>query len=402
MKVLFVGPSGLQKADAVRNLTRAAEARYTGTQIFCCHLDPLLYGDGRNAATFLKMPPDIQRRRWRDAFRDACRDYDASGAEHYFLILHLVYHHRQIPTCVADFAALADWEPDRIVTFLDDVYFMRERIHQKKYEDFTLSELLSWRAEELMVADLFARTVHPETPPLNYFVPVQHCPDMLARLLLAPTEEPPVRIYTSYNISAARDTKKRSEERERIRQITDDFRKRCREEAQCVFFDPLTIDELPPLLRPHTRRHLSYDRTNLAHRWPVLLPAILSPDDLPIPHKKHKIPPAELRLAKAPIEGQIEQRDYRLIDQSHYLLLYRPTLHGTPSLSSGVALELGHATNTGAPVIWYVHDDDPTPVHPFYYPDSAHSLRGPEENLWNHLAGLAPVGARNNFMHYLS
>jgi len=192
----------------------------------------MLYG--HDAATFLKEPEERRKDKWRKAFEEVLKQFEGAREEHHFLGLHFIYRYEQIPSCIADFSQLVAWKPDCIVTFIDDAYCVRERIHRGGYTSFTLSELVLWRAEEILVGDLLARIINPTKPIPHFVIAVKHPAEMLARLLLRPNEI--VRVYTSYPISDTRNKKP-------LRIIIDVFRQKMREQKHCMVFDPLTIDD---------------------------------------------------------------------------------------------------------------------------------------------------------------
>jgi hypothetical protein len=70
--------------------------------------------------------------------------------------MHLVYHDTKISYCILSFRDLVDWRPDYIITFIDDAYCMRQRIHNGGYKIFDLIELITWRTEEILIGDLLA------------------------------------------------------------------------------------------------------------------------------------------------------------------------------------------------------------------------------------------------------
>ena len=314
-----------------------------------------------------KLGPVTQRNRqaqWRDKFERIRQEFNHAGTEHHFLGLHFTFRYEQIPICPADFEMLIDWRPDCIVTFIDDAYCVRERIHSGGYKSFSLMELVQWRAEEALIGDILARLVNPKSPIPNYIVSVKHPSTMLARLLLGRNV---ARIYMSYRITETRNHASQ-------RDLIDGFRRLMHAQQNCVAFDPLTIDELPPL-NPSLEQNLGdgpllYDAQNTVLRWPALDPPnALTMDDLSYPIK---VPLEEIRDVREAVDAQVKNRDIRLVDQAHFLVVYRPTFAPTPDspknpkLSSGVQGEVDYAAATCCPVIWYVKKGhDPLPDSPF-------------------------------------
>lgn len=357
---------------------------------------------GQNPIWFLKQPHQRQTQRWRETFLDLCQRFDHAQTDHHFLGVHLTYRYEQIPTSTADLKLLADWKPDCIVTLIDDAYCMRQRIHDGGYTSFTLNELLLWRAEEVLLGDVLARTTNPEKPPPNFVVSVKHPAAMLARLLFKLDDI--VRLYLSYNISSTRG-------QEVTRKTTDTFRQRMHDQVNCAAFDPLTIDELPPVLRiPQeydSAATFAYDATIAEQRWPILNPdgALSADDDLTVRYPL-PIPFRELKDSQSAIDAQVKTRDIRMVDQAHYLVVYRPTLSGEPKLSSGVQGEVNHAAESGCPVIWYLKKGvDPLPGSPFVPKspgdDPDFFYEPTEDRFWQRIASLRKdlsLG-RDHFLH---
>jgi hypothetical protein len=397
MKVLFAGTPGVRKSVALENLRIAIEKLDPRERVFITQnlpgdpervpvLDHLLYR--RDPITFLQQPEEAQKRRWRETFAQLRHRFDGAEKEHHFLGVHLTYRFEQTPSCVVSFADLADWRPNCIVTLIDDAYCVRQRIHNGGYTSFTLAELILWRAEEVLIGDLLARVINPKDPPPNYVVSVKHPADMLARLLLR--RQQTARVYLSHDISDAR-------KEERHRRAIDRFRTQLRKKDNCAVFEPLTIDELPPILGIpatfHPGASRRYDPYDIRHRWPTLDPSrVLAPDDDLRAHYPLQIPCRELSDVRLAINAQVERRDIRLVNQSHYLLVYRPTLTRDAKLGSGVLAEVRHARDTGCPIIWYFKKGDPIPTSPFVPKSSADNPNfiheATETKLWEKLETL--------------
>lgn len=249
-----------------------------------------------------------------------------------------------------------------------------------------------------MVGDALARLIDP--PPPNFVVSVKHPATMLARLLFGLHKG--LRVYLSYNIANARTD-------ETYRNVTDSFRRSMHAQETLAVFDPLTIDELPAVAGfPESSAGnavFSYDGRNPVHRWPILdADRSLSPEDDLTGLYPLSVPMQELGAARRAIWSQVRIRDFRLIDQSHYVLVYRPTLTGGTKISSGVQAEIDYAAHSGRPTILYVKKgEDQLPISspflsqpgddPFYvYEDS-------EERLWEVLRSLEkPVGCDKSFL----
>ena len=398
MKVLFCGTPGVQKKLALKNLSEAVERLSPKERIFTWRrprgwtipvMEDLLYPSGSPIA-FLKQSQKSQKDQWREKFAKILNDFEHAQTDHHFLGVHFSFRYEQIPMCPADLGMLIDWKPDCIVTFIDDAYCVRQRVHAGGYRSFTLMELVQWRAEETLIGDLLARIVAPKSPIPNFVVAVKHPADMLAKLILRPEI---ARVYMSYCISETRTDVVR-------RAAIDSFRHQMNQQAACAAFDPLTIDELPPMGRGASHsstESFSYDAREVDVRWPPLDPNLaLALDDLTYPIH---IPRQELKDVRDAIDAQVKNRDVRLVDQAHFLVVYRPTLvrkpdgSPNPKLSSGVQGEVDHAAATRCPIVWYVKKgEDPLPESPFVdkKPESNPDLfyEEDEKRFWERIASL--------------
>jgi hypothetical protein len=296
------------------------------------------------------------------------------------------------------FRALIDWRPDIIITFIDDAYLVRQRVHDGLYTSFTLRELTTWRAEELLAADLLARLVDADEPPPNYVVAVQHSASMLARLLFEPQVAP---VYLSHPISEIRND-------ESAREAIDTFRRTLRGYDKLAVFEPLTIDERPPLLAGSLVT--SYDPRNPVHRWPILdaTDALSADEDLRARYPL-ALPKAELLEATDALNEQIPSRDLRLCDQAGALIIYRPTMGGVRGLSGGVRAERDQIRGDGRRprrIIWYVKKgEDQLPDELFKRPpkpgeDPDFVYEETEERLWEIVRALHE-SYRPEWQHFL-
>ena len=337
MKVLFAGTPGVNKSVALERLRKACEELYSEQRIYTDEagaipiLDKRLYG--AKAHTFLKKRESLQKTDWRGKFKQVLQEFEGAKREHHFLGLHMALRYRQVPSCVVSFDDLVEWKPDCVVTFIDDVYAVRHRVHKRGHDAFTLAELLLWRVEELLIADILSRIL--KVP--NYFVAVKHPARMLAKVLLGKETR---RIYLSHEISDIRNNKTQ-------RAVIDRVCKRLRRLPGCAVFEPLMIDELPLVKRR------GFDPRNAEHRWPTLEPEKAMVSDSDLPRKFKQIPRDEVEEAERAINSHIDTRDVRLVRQSEALIVYRPTMSGGRTYTSGVRREIDEA-KSGQRVFTYI------------------------------------------------
>ncbi len=396
MRVLFAGTPGVRKEDVLERLKECiVDERVCGPdqRVFKRVLEDWLYE--KDPQTFLDRPFTARQARWKEAFARFRREEKKSGADHTFLGVHLSYRHNQIPSCAVDLLEILRWKPHCIVTLIDDAYAVRHRIHHGGYTSFTLAELVLWRAEELLIADLLARLTNRRKPIPNFLFAVKHPGAMLTRLLASvcgdtKLHRPIARVYLSYHMTTTRDEAN-------LRAVIDAFRRKAqfpvRDKAEAMenlaVFDPAAIDELPLIkLARRGAGNLQYRVRDPRHRWPLLQPGklLVSDDDIP---DRLTIPRDEIRAAGRAIDKQVEARDIRLVDQSHVVCAYRPSLLGFKP-GTGQRAELDHARHTGRKIIQYIKKGEEEPPPSSFWPSG-----GPycfhektETHFWRTLATL--------------
>lgn len=247
-------------------------------------------------------------------------------------------------------------KPDLIVNLIDDVQYVHAKIHNQGTEQLKLSDLMRWREIETQIADFCANAVigpqRPQIDPVVY--PYEHSPIFAVRqdrsALFRYAFEPNVpRIYASFPISEVR-RQTDAARREAMTRETNTFVKLASE--RWAVFNPLTIDELP-LGKADILNGLSSRDGGNSLDLPKSLRWDIESDDCicqrPIADIPG-IPRAELLdLATATIDGrsiirrQVEFRDYRLIDQSDAMVIYRPTRKTNGEWSGGTRAEYNYA-----------------------------------------------------------
>lgn len=206
---------------------------------------------------------------------------------------------------------------------------------QKRIEPgyhFRLGELLNWRNLEALLTDylsiqVIAQEVRSRDQPNRPFerspiIAVHHPRTMLFRYLFHPRDIP--RIYLSYPIGASRNNSKTVAE-------INSFRNTMH--SHFTVFDPVTIDEkcLESLMGVG---HSPQDTVALpsALRWDMSAEDTLSGESFGDIENLRVGEVTEITSRRtvgtqevsSVIEYQIEERDFRLIEQSDYVIQYRP------------------------------------------------------------------------------
>ena len=287
--------------------------------------------------------PRIAEDRWREAFHQILADID--GVKDVFLLMHLTYYRSGRWLSLFDIDALKTFKPDLIITLTDDVFHVWYRILKREERRYTgsyfkLSEILSWRMVELLIADLVAKMLNIR----NVYIAAKHPISTFFKLIK--TDLPIV--YHCHPISRARDA-------QNIVGEVNDFRKRLEEIS--VVLEPTTIDE--KILENIKNRGYIVEK---ADRWPIETDI----DELyPIELKQAEV---EEIITPSPtthlnyIDHQIRYRDYRYIDQSDMVVAYRP-FYGR-QLHVGVWSEIHYAILRYKEVLAYVPENERI-RHPF-------------------------------------
>lgn len=273
-----------------------------------------------------------------------------------------------------------------VINLIDNVFANSARTMAKGWP-LTLPQLFLWRdIEQTMsevVATQFSRPRKSRMCTDFYVFAIRHPTKTLTKLvhgLIADRSEP--RIYMSYSIS---DTRNRLQagrgDRDRASELLNQNRHFREHFAEALIaFDPGTIDERPLFAKAAAGDGISVEidgRDLLAggDLWPLGFP-----DDMLCNYKfdslKFKashvlgalealtldtaeVVPGETEVAGQLIDRYITSRDYDLIDQSHAVIAFRPTVWGQWSV--GVRAELEFAKGKGRPVLVIKDPADPPP-----------------------------------------
>lgn len=270
---------------------------------------------------------------------------------------------------------LSNFKPNIFVNVIDNIYSTQGRLSSEHL--FTLKEMLVWRNVELMQTDQLAAQYASSSIADNFRLTDNHAaqyPNPLSLSLSARQSlrtlhrlvfEPQVhRVYLSYPISEPRRILDDKGDESLMREINS-FRDFMEEEF--AVFDPVCIDERPLKFKGDHPAPADGGPVKFAENdfWPfdtaqiekMLSNEVLSGDislswieiQEVIREKNH----SEIASAKigGPIDAQIRRRDYRLIDQSDGVLIYRPTYQQKKWSRGGTNSEYAYAVKQGKPVV---------------------------------------------------
>ena len=397
-KIFFAGHTGVRKEAVLKALASEIERhypQYTNLVKVYPLEEYIKRASGEDPKQFPGMPSlGRMRAAWEKGWEELTRTITCENPKGCSLVsAHLVFYRFARFAAPARLDLIADWQPDAVVTLIDDSFAVRGRTTEKEY-NFTLRELYTWRMAEWVMADQLAwmagkarhARVTSQRPPKhipNFLSSVKQPVHMLFRLLFQ--EDKFRRVYASFPITQTRNTQEMKEQ-------INGFRRRLH--RLFIVFDPLTIDErimetwaaeAKAAERPRDRVRIDF-KIGPAHRWDCRVNAasdagnyapLLWDDDI---EKPIEIPVSEIeelrerRLEEeSDIDEQITSRDYRLVDQAEAVICYQPYYLGRAH--GGVDAEIGHANTSTTPV--YAFSSYPKPHGPlkgkidFIYPEEA-------------------------------
>jgi len=256
-----------------------------------------------------------------------------------------------------------EFKPNCFITLIDDIHYVQKRIKRGIY--LRLRELLNWRNIETIFTDLMAREIICESSPtynaLSFpfehspVVAIRHPSKMFFDLLFGKSDLP--RIYASFPISRTRDNKIFRDEIDRFRNILL---------SKFVVYDPLTIDERPlqGIYEKNVESENIKDHYSISmdDRWPIPADRTLCNEE---PKEVSEISWDEIKeistspqKEKSEIDRSIESRDFRLIDQSDFLVAYRPCYKSANfNFSGGTRDEIKYAIRRSKP-FFIIHDSE--------------------------------------------
>lgn len=423
-RILLTGTSGLGMTHVLKQLKQ-----WSTEPMRCCKAEKHflkhvketdlvelwdLLPESERMISALALPQQVLLKCWRKAFLeladanypdlDNTKNTDTVGCDTpIVLAAHMCFYHQQsrefVPLVDADLLAKR-FEPDVIVTLIDDVEHMFKRLREPgqmyanhHYEGFggvaqacrDLSQLVHWRASETAFAKSFARPIEECD---HFLLAVKHPVSTLGALLFEPDRP---RTYLSHAISEPRRKLAEGDSAlfdafcEELEQASAVLRTRA------VLFEPTAIDEFrfrsftckdsQGELGPRIPLPTTTNRWQLLNRGNHLLWCDVGDDDNPVDPKGHftaadlnhfeqtkkklcelvasgadnaeAVKEAEAALAQlvevenathlvrslvGDIGRSVTSRDLQLVEQADHLIVVRPLFNGNSS--GGVEKEI--------------------------------------------------------------
>lgn len=273
------------------------------------------------------------------------------------LNMHACYYHRKTEEYFSslDFDKLSKLQPDIIINLIDDIYDVYHRLSQpgtiyhnvsiisKSQSIFRLIKLLDWRAKEILNSRLLGNNLKKDSVSIpHYLLAVKHGYYTLSNIIKDKST-----IYLSHPISEVRRLEKSNitnnhaiakRIKEEVNYLSDFLSKRF------VTFLPTTIDEY----------RISFDKvenkrffhTCLTQRWDedkYIVPAEVLYDSSGFEgineelwldvcdHIEDKELNELLNILSDLISHQVTTRDHILVEQSQYIVIFRPLFNGNAS-----------------------------------------------------------------------
>lgn len=358
----------------------------------------------------LRLPKPFLRQCWTASVQCTMDEGDAKANEKdHFLFMHAVMYHQQTREffCPVDIALLRKWCPSKVITLIDDIDNVMERLmldgqmFSPITHDYTgptgpalainnVRLLYDWRAIDLLSAERLASDLGIK----HYYMSVKHPASTFASLIYKPAR--PL-FYISHPISEPRRSLLAGKKK-----VFDTFTSSLENSCQrirkaCALIEPTAVDEFR--FRHFTiaekGKPVDVHLPSLTQRWPLPVgslwkrptgechnpfdPAgVFSAKDMEayeIARKAGKSSRQSLRFLALDVTSnllsvlvgstgeQIDTRDHKLVEQSDGLIVLRPVYNGHSS--KGVLEEVHYHCRlslSGSPRlggIWiYTHADD--------------------------------------------
>ena len=373
MRIMVTGQSGLGKATYLEEVKRLLERE--GKSM---HIETLgrrmirIAGEKITETTILNIPVDHLATIRKCALREFLKEADSLRTDFVVLNSHAVFrwHHGLIPAL--DVETIRHFKPDLIVCLIDDAQKIRRGLQERGTDFLAFWELFAWREEEIWISKMLADASADISGKRVkfYLIPKAQGPELLARILLNP-ERP--KVYASFPITGL------SEEEEKE---VASFREELKEHV--IVFDPYAIRERSILSIAYTfleevdedmvKEYQRLVQKNFSHlkeaSGKITDPSLGSQDlqvslgtnlqtskwaflsSLDFTLEGAHIAGDELRNAMEAIDSQIISRDYLLIDQSDFVIMYIKPMENKPRplISAGSQSEMVYAYSRGKPV----------------------------------------------------
>jgi len=358
-RILMIGQSGLEKTKYLKEVQKILQKEgLTLVYDTVGHKMIELYNRGITEKTILNLPRDLLEHLEKQAWQEIINSLENIEADFHVVNTHVVFRwdHGLIP--VIDIDLLTQYKPDFIVCLIDDIINIQQNLTKRQIYKFNLWELFVWREEEMWLGKFMSEFLHKlggVSAPHYYILPKGQGPSLLSQILLKP-ELP--KVYMSFPITGIPEEEKKE---------VDHFKKEV--ESYLIAFDPLAIRDREITFHYYSmEEEIKEDLTDVVELlkekgknlskelWEIYIDT-----DTPLSLIKFKnlqqlgFPDVEILgrehlMTIRAIDAQIIARDYLLIDQADFIIIYIKDDNGKPRISAGCQSELTYAYTHGKEV----------------------------------------------------
>lgn len=281
-----------------------------------------------------------------DEVRRRAEEAERRGAQHVILEMHATYLWDHVPFSIVNVAQAAEaFMPGLVISLLDNVHEIARALMERTdagsarflADGYPLVDLLNWRVHEITIAEQIAFAAHRYDAVRKLSLPgffLLSCaggPSLLVQLLCesryALVERPKRVVYASFAISCLKEKDGDDEHLRKAKRDAKEAIDRFREQLKEPFIvlDPYTI----------TEKELA-DAYTESERVASSTVSIACRDAKTVTFLGELVAPA-VPL----IDGQIVDRDERLVRSAESVVIYLPMLPGqdAPAPSEGAAFE---------------------------------------------------------------
>lgn len=352
-KILLTGQVGLKKSEYLEKVKQKLSER--GLNLSLESVGPRMienYTGKIDDTTILNLPKVLLDLLSQVTWKQILSELKKSQRENpdFFVInAHSVFrwHHGLFPSL--ELELVREFAPDMVLVLIDDVIKIKKGLKERGTDFFNLWELFAWREEEIwfskFVADSVSRLLSREVRFL--LIPKLQGPDLFVKVI---TEEDKPRTYVSFPITGVG-----QQEVDKIEEF------KAKIDREFIVFDPYSIKD----------RELASTYYNIENEIKEKVGHILGPlktlspagtkwtlhlDDrslLTLCQLKLEINllGREILSVLETIDSQIISRDFMLIDQADFVVMYiRMDDEGTPLVSAGCQSEMVYAYGSGKKV----------------------------------------------------
>ena len=349
MRALFLGQTGIDKKRHLQALTDLCASRGLNVDAVM-NVGDIMYSESHKAGKplqkgkILDLPLAELSILRRLAFTGI--GYQSSKYENVFVNSHAVFRWNNQLFRAFELSELEGFDPDVVITLVEDVEAIKHRLDTLKEAkslpgdvSYSLKDLLIWREEEILTADIISSVLKVPHYVLGVSIEpeVSTTPLEVAYSLMFEPWKP--RAYVSYPISDAQANPS-------IWRKVVEFRRLVR--SSLTAFDPMMIGEKRLQKMLHEERAAKGNGRELT---------------CDVGDGRVVLDFNEIEEAIPDIDGQIVARDYKLVDQSDVIVAYFPAdANDNPLIAAGVQSEIEHATAfTKEVIVAWEASRDPTP-----------------------------------------